>query len=440
MAIAKVAIGKYEQPYESVRKVVELCGGLSHLPPNARVFVKPNIVSWTMACEFPKWGVITTSRVVEDAVRLLKERGAKEITIGEGIVTRDPKDKETPYHAFESLGFNVLKKRYGVRVLNTFERPFEKVDFNTGVVLNFNADILQSDFVVNIPVLKTHAQAVVSLGIKNLKGMLDIDSRKKCHSADSEKDLNYMIARLANRLPPSLTILDGIYTNERGPSFDGRMRRSNILIASQDPLSADMVGAKTLGYEPSEVPHLAHAAENQGRPDDLSDVEVLGEKIEAVASRHEYSFPYNEEGTLPMPMEKMGIKGLSYQKYDLSLCTYCSSLNGVILSAIAQGWKGEPWADVEVLTGKIMKPTSGRKKTILVGKCMYQANKDHPDIEEMIAIKGCPPPPKVVVKAFHQAGIELNPAIFENMEKGPGYFMKRYKGKPEFDEGFFRIE
>lgn len=440
MGFTKVAIGKYEQPYESVRKIVELCGGLDHLPPKASVFIKPNIVSWTRACAFPKWGVITTSRVIEDTVRLLKERGAKEITIGEGIVTRDPKDKETPAHAFESLGFNVLKKRYGVRVLNTFERPFEKVDFDTGVVLNFNADILQSDFVVNIPVLKTHAQAVVSLGIKNLKGMLDNNSRKKCHSADPEKNLDYMIARLANKLPPSLTILDGIYTNERGPSFDGRMRRSDILIASRDPLSADMVGARVLGYEPSEVPHLVHAAKDRGRPHDLSDVEVLGERIESVASRHEYSFPYNEEGTLPMPMEKMGIKGLSYRKYDLSLCTYCSGLNGVILTAVVQSWKGEPWADVEVLTGKVMEPKPGMKKTILVGKCIYQANKDHPDIEEMIAIKGCPPKPKTIVKAFHQAGIELNPAIFENMDKAPGYFMKRYEGRPEFDEGFFRIE
>jgi hypothetical protein len=141
-----------------------------------------------------------------------------------------------------------------------------------------------------------------------------------------------------------------------------------------------------------------------------------------------------------MPMEKMGIEGLSYRKYDLSLCTYCSSLNGVILSAIAQGWEGEPWDDVEVLTGKMMEPTPGTKKTILVGKCMYQANKDHPDINEMIAIKGCPPQPKAVVRAFHQAGVELNPAIFEHMDKAAGYFMKRYEGKPEFDEGFFRIE
>jgi len=40
----------------------------------------------------------------------------------------------------------------------------------------------------------------------------------------------------------------------------------------------------------------------------------------------------------------------------------------------------------------MMKPTPGKKKTILIGKCIYQANKDNPDIQEMIAVKGCPPP------------------------------------------------
>jgi len=135
----------------------------------------------------------------------------------------------------------------------------------------------------------------------------------------------------------------------------------------------------------------------------------------------------------------MGIKGLSYPKYDLSMCTYCSALNGIILFAIAQAWKGKPWDDVEVLTGKIMGPTPGKKKTILIGKCMYEANRDHPDIQEMIAVKGCPPSPKAVVKAFHQAGIEIDPAIFENIDKAPGFFMEKYEGKPEFEESFFAI-
>jgi uncharacterized protein (DUF362 family) len=437
-----VSIVRYENPMESVRKTVELAKGLENLPPKAKVFIKPNIVFWAKAVPFPKWGVITTSRVVEDMVVLLKEQGIDDIVIGEGTVTFNPKDKETIASAFETLGYNILKKRYGIKCINVFERPFEKVDLGEGVALNFNTDMLHSDFLVDIPVLKTHAQTVVSLGIKNLKGTLDIKSRKKCHSADQEKDLNYMIAKIPKILPPCFTILDGIYTNERGPGFDGKIRRSNILVASSDILSADMVGAKILGYLPSEVPYLVYAAQDLGRPADLSDIEVVGEKIEHMASPHGYAFPYAEDGggSLPLPMKRMGIRGISYRKYDLTMCTYCSFLNGPILTGIAQAWKGDPWDDIEVLTGKAMKPTPGKKKTILIGKCMCQANKDNSDIQEMIAVKGCPPSTKQLVDAFHRAGIPLNPAIIENMDNVPGFFMKKYEGRPEFDESFFRIE
>jgi hypothetical protein len=73
------------------------------MPSQARVFVKPNIVFWTRAVPFPKWGVITTTRVVEDMIVLLKERGIDDITIGEGMVTMTPGDLETPAHAFETL-------------------------------------------------------------------------------------------------------------------------------------------------------------------------------------------------------------------------------------------------------------------------------------------------------------------------------------------------
>jgi uncharacterized protein (DUF362 family) len=264
MPKSRVAIVRYEKPLASVRKAADLCRGLDHLPANARCFIKPNIVYWTRAAPFPKWGVITTSRVVEDMVILLQERGITDITIGEGTVTLDPRDRQTPAHAFETLGYGALQKRYGVQTVNVFERPFEKVDLGAGVVLNYNVDILESDFVVNLPVLKTHAQTVVSLGIKNLKGMIDIASRKQCHSADPERDLHYMVARLANRLPPSFTLLDGIYTNARGPGFDGRIWRRDVLVASADMLAADMVGAAVLGYDAAEVPHLVHAAQERG--------------------------------------------------------------------------------------------------------------------------------------------------------------------------------
>ena len=435
-----VAIVRYEKAMDSVRRVVELSNGLENCPSNAKVFIKPNIVFWSRTVPFPKWGVITTSRVVEDIVVLLKERGINDITIGEGTVTYDPKDTETQPHAYESLGYNVLRSRYGVKSINIHERPFEKVDLGDGLTLSFNTDMLQSDFLVDIPVLKTHAQTIVSLGIKNMKGTLNITSRKKCHSPDPKRDLNYMIAKIPRVLPPSLAILDGIYTSERGPSFDGKIKRSNLLAASSDILSADMVGAGILGYDPSEVPYLAQAAMDCGRPTDLSDIEIVGERLEDVASRHEYSFPYTSDGTLPLPMKHMGIQGLTYRKYDLTLCTYCSLINGPILTGIAKLWKGTPWDDVEVLTGKTMEPTPGKKTTILIGKCMYQAHKDNPHINDMIAIKGCPPSIKQVLDAFHRAGIPLDPAILEDMDKVPGGFLKKYEGRPEFDESFFRIE
>ncbi|MCP4349339.1 MAG: DUF362 domain-containing protein [Desulfobacterales bacterium] len=435
-----VAVVRYENPLDSVKKTVELCRGLENLPANANVFIKPNIVFWTMATVFPKWGVITTSRVVEDMVILLKEHGVKNITIGEGSVTMKLNDTQTIAHAFDSLGYNRLKERYGVNCVNILERPFEELDLGDGVELSFNTDILESDFVVNLPVLKTHAQTVISLGVKNLKGVIDIRSRKKCHSADPEKNLHFMVARLADKMPPMFTLIDGIYANERGPSMDGRIVRTNLLIGSNDALAADFVGAKILGYLPSDIPHLSYAAKNHGRNPDLSDIEVTGESIEDVSTPLQYDFPYNEEGTLPVPLELKGIKGVSYRKYDLTMCTYCSGLNSIILTAIAAAWKGKPWDSVEVLTGKSMTPSPNSKKTILLGKCMCKLHKDNPDIQEMIPVNGCPPQPKVIIKAFHKAGIDIDPGLLENMEHLPGFLMERYRKRPEFEESFFQVE
>ena len=42
------------------------------------------------------------------------------------------------------------------------------MDVGDGVVLGFNADVLESDFVVDLPVMKAHNQTVVSLGIKTV--------------------------------------------------------------------------------------------------------------------------------------------------------------------------------------------------------------------------------------------------------------------------------
>ncbi|MBT8369492.1 MAG: DUF362 domain-containing protein [Deltaproteobacteria bacterium] len=438
----RVAVVRYEKPLKSVRKAVELSRGLDQLPAQAKIFIKPNIVFWTKAVPFPKWGVITTSRVVEDMIVLLKERGIRDITIGEGTVTLQPKDIQTPAHAFETLGYGKLKQKYGIKYLNVFERPFKKVDLGDGVMLRFNVDVLESDFVVDLPVMKAHNQTVVSLGIKNLKGLIDIPSRKRCHNMTPGKDLHFWVSKLADKMPPMFTLQDGIYTNERGPGPDGKLHRTNLLVASADVLSADLVGARILGYAPEQVPHLVYAAEQRNRPTDFSDIEIVGEPVEAVTRHHEYDFGYSEtrDATLPTPMVKQGLKGVFYRKYDLSMCTYCSGVHGLMLSAIRFAWKNEPWDDVEILTGKSMQPTPGKKKTILMGKCIYQAHKDNPKINEAIPIKGCPPKPAEMLKALRTAGIEADPELFNNIETLPGFYMGRYQGKPEYDEGFFQVK
>ncbi len=437
-----VSVIKYEKPVESVARVVELCKGLDNLKKDTKVFIKPNIVFWTKEVIFPKWGVITTSRVMEDMIILLKDKGITDITVGEGVVTRKAGDRETPAHAFHTLGYDTLKKRYGIKYVNVMDRPFREIDLCDGFVLNFNQDALDSDLIVDLPVLKAHNQTRVSLGIKNLKGLIDIDSRKKCHSADPERNLHQYVARLADKLPPVFTLIDGIYSLERGPAFDGKMHRRDLLIASSDIFAVDKAGARILGFEPSEIPYLVHAAQNHNRPIDFSDVEIKGLPLDDISCKHEFDFPFqgDADGELPTPLAKQGIKGLYYRKYDTSMCTYCSGVNGVVLAAIRSAWKGDDFDKVEVLTGKIMAPTPGMNKTILLGKCMFMAHRKNPDINEMIPVKGCPPEPEDIVKAFHKAGIPIDPSPFKYIDQVPGFFMARYKDKPEYDESFFRVE
>lgn len=435
-----VSVVRYEAPGVSVRRAIELIGGLEGLKPTDKVYIKPNVVYWNRFVNWPKWGVLTTSRVVEDVVTLLAELGVRDITIGEGIVTETPKDKQTPAHAFEHLGYNKLKQRYGVRVLNIFEEPFVKVDVGQGIELEYNQQAMESDFLINLPVLKTHSQTIVSLGTKNLKGLISANSRKLCHNESLVRDLDFHVARLADKVPPGLTLIDGLYTLERGPSFSGKPHRSNILVGSNDTLSADLAGAALLGYDPAQVPHLAVSAREKGRAPSLETIEVRGEAIESLAKPHGWEFSYNEEGTLPLPYAQKGMTGINYYKFDHTMCTYCSGINGAILAAIGMAWKGQPFDDVEVLTGKIMQPRPGMKKTILLGKCMYLAQKDNPNIQEMIPIKGCPPQPKSVHKALEQAGIHVDPAFFENLHLGPGFMMKKFEGRPEFEEAFYTVD
>ena len=54
--------------------------------------------------------------------------------------------------------------------------------------------------------------------------------------------------------------------------------------------------------------------------------------------------------------------------------------------------------------------------------------------------QGVPATAADIVKALHQAGIEADPAMFDDIDQLPGFFMARYQNRPEFEEGFFRVK
>jgi len=436
-----VAVVKYEKPLESLRKAVDLAGGFGRLSSNSKVFIKPNFCLWHRGIVFPRYGVLTTARMVEDVVVLLKEHGVEDITLVEGIVEIDVEDRSMLDLVVEGMGLDKLTKRYGVKFIDVLRGSFTRVTAGD-MPLSVNRDILEADYTVNMPVLKTHSQTMVSLGIKNLKGLLSIPSRKRFHNRKEDVDLNYNLARLPGIISPSINIADGIYTLERGPLYTGAAHRSDIILVSQDLISADKVGSTLLGIEPRTVPHIAHAARNNGRPVDLSDVNIKGGlDITTLLKPHNWEFEQNEAGDLPMFFERVGIKGITYPQADTTMCTYCADfILYVIMGILSARNREQTFDDIEVLHGKIKDPHAGHKHTLLVGQCQVKRNANNPLINHCVKINGCPPSRKDLVRAYEELGIELPDDFMERMARHPTTFTRKYEGKPEFDDSFYLID
>ncbi len=124
---------------------------------------------------------------------------------------------------------------------------------------------VEADKIINIPKLKTHAQMMLTLGVKNLFGTVVSQRKAQWHynvglRRETFADLHLDIAR---GLAPCLTILDGIRGMEgRGPS-NGKPRDFGVLSVSSDPLDLDFRVCTLLGAPLEEFP-LYRAAVGRG--------------------------------------------------------------------------------------------------------------------------------------------------------------------------------
>jgi uncharacterized protein (DUF362 family) len=372
----KVAVVKYDETPNALKKAIDLCGGFEELRPDHKILLKPNIL-WGGTKKLPPFGVVTTSTMVDHLLKLLCERGCKDITIGEGTIPNKELGSST-FKGYEWSGIGKVAKRYGAKLVDFNSGPFEEVQLEE-VKVKISKWALESDFLINLPVLKAHRQTKVSLGMKNLKGCLAIESKKKFH----KHDLPRLIALLNTKIKTSLTLIDGIYAMERGPDFLGTSYRTNLLIAGRNVFSCDIVGAEAMGIRPEEVDYLKKFSSIAGRSLSLDSIEVKGETLKEITRPLEWRL------SIADIFHQAGIQGIIVQDTDPSCCSGCVVILSAFCGVFCKDNPGMVLDGLEICMGEKARAKKESKKVFLLGNCAIAANKDFKD---GIKIKGCPPP------------------------------------------------
>jgi uncharacterized protein (DUF362 family) len=119
-----------------------------HIDLNGKksVFIKVNVVRPAK----PNSCVITHPIIVEALINVLRNLGLKQITIGEGPAAGVNVDT-----AFKTSGYLHLAQKMKVRLLNLNNTKYVKKEWDNGI-LELPVDLLQSDFYINVPKMKTN--------------------------------------------------------------------------------------------------------------------------------------------------------------------------------------------------------------------------------------------------------------------------------------------
>ena len=369
-----VAVVKFDAFPDSLIEAVELCNGFERLQSSDRVLLKPNI---TFCGRMPPYGMVTTSRVVDGVIRLLLERGCRDIRIGEGSIEVVGSSTGRGY---KWTGIERVARKHGVKLVDMNRGPFATVDLG-GVRVRVSRTALEADFLINMPVLKTHGQTKVSLGMKNLKGCLSTASRSKSHSRNR---LDHLICHLNKAIRSDLTIIDGTYMLEAGPdTLLGTAHRKDLIIAGQDVFACDVIGSTILGVDPSQVGYLREYAEMIGRSVDVNTIDIAGEDLAGLKEDLDWKVDVSRELFAPA-----GVTGFSVPYPGDTLCSRCYATLAFALLVFAADNPGRDFGGVELCCGQEAKPSNNARKVFLYGDCALRGNKNTPDA---CRIQGCPP-------------------------------------------------
>ena len=266
-----------ERVHQMVKEAVDLLGGLETIVrPGQTVALKPNVVTGTLSGP----GVTTDKRVVEAMIRLSQDAGAGTVKVveGAGYFTETSK-------ALELSGIKELAERHGAEVVDVDRDEHVELAVRDPLItptVKVSREFMDADVRINLPVMKTHDQLGVTLGVKNLKGVLPRYMKRNFHRIGVVKG----ILDLSKAVPVDLTVLDCIVAMEGlGPSFGPKVEL-NTVMASRDVFSLDRVASRVMGFDASELDYLVEAAEH-GLTDLDAEVEVVGEPLSSFTYRFE---------------------------------------------------------------------------------------------------------------------------------------------------------
>ena len=183
---------------------------LKDVGPGSCVVIKPNITA-----DSTSWrqGIVTNPHLVRAIIECVAERNPREIRIAEAIAVGLDVKK-----AYSFLGYDKIAEDTGARLIDLYDEEFVDVPItgsNLHLTLQIAKTVIEADFLINVPVMKTHVATGISVCMKNLMGTISREQKKKFHFfgiAESVVDLNAVVR-------PHLSIADGTVAGEGDVSF-----------------------------------------------------------------------------------------------------------------------------------------------------------------------------------------------------------------------------
>jgi uncharacterized protein (DUF362 family) len=259
MGAPDLVVARHGEPEALVRQAMAAMGGIEKfVPKGAKVIVKPNMC---VAYHSYEYAATTNPWVVGTLVKMCLEAGAASVKV------MDAPFGGTAKEAYAISGIDEQVKAAGGEM--TFMPGFRYVEAQIPNAVKLKKtyiydEILQADVLIDVPIAKTHSLAGLTLGMKNLMGV--VRDRSALH-----RYLGENLADLANFLRPTLTVVDAVrILRDHGPTGGNLndVEKLDTLIVSQDIVAADSYAATLFGKQPEDLSFIKAGREiGLGRSD-----------------------------------------------------------------------------------------------------------------------------------------------------------------------------